>query len=1095
MKNNITIKQTMLTLTVIMTTILTAAAIIMFAESAYADSKVSYIDENGTEYTADNCSSDWPGDESYPVLVGNSGEGKWYVLDRDVTYSEYRLTILGKVNLILKDGCTLNAKRGIRMAANTAEGARLTVYAQSTGKETMGVLIANASGVESCAGIGGNDAESCGEVVIVGGNITATGGKYAAGIGGGEDRGADSVTIKGGIVTATGGEYGAGIGGGEGGSGGNINIEDGTVTANGGLKAAGVGGGQKWSGGGNGGTIVIGKESGETKLDLTATAGNEGAGIGGGEDGEGGNITIHNGKVTASGNSNGRGAGIGGGVDAHAGTITINGGDVTAFGGVAKHSDYTSAGGAAGIGAGYDNDSGSKSKTAGGHVIINGGKIKAVSGYAVLNNGGAYSAGSGIGSGEDGYGLRIEIHGGNIDAMSPGLSGASIGGGYKGAGGVISIDSKVSDPTIHATTNRGNRGSDSNHAIGDGGYYSGDPAEVTFDYPNGKVWIEWYFWGHDDGEMFVAAGNRASTVAAGNGSHREIKITPCDHPGKTVKAVDGGHTIACKYCTGFDGKVLPHNNAGGWKYDNQSHWNICKDCGAKTNIAGHSAQESGMCKCGFNFNFKLNKNELTVKEGKTNSDLQVTSSAAIPDDQIEWSSSDEEVATVTGSGVNAEIKAVKMGTAQITVTAGDNLSAVCDVTVEHVHQLTKVGEDKEPTCEEDGERAFYRCDSDTYEYGCDKTFFDEDGTDEFSIKDIDTHALYPPAFGHSWSAWTMIQEPTQRQEGSMSRKCETCSEEQLITTVMASPAAVKEALDKADHSKTGVAISKNGSDIDPAEKWASESAFAALEAKIQSAEQIRDNLDATQQKLNEAAEELNAAILEFEKSVKNGTKKESEPGKDSSKTAAEVEKEIINSRSNEGPKGTKFAPLKLRSTKQTKKSITLKWNKPAGTSRYVIYGNLYGKKYKMKKIATVTAGTKSKVIKKIAGKKLKKGKYYKFIIVAVNKGNKVVSVSKAAHVSTKGGKTGNFKSVTVKKAIIAKAKKMKAGKTLSLKAKAVKASKLKVVKKRALKYESSNTKVAAVTGKGVIKAKAKGTCYVYAYAQNGVYRKIKVTVK
>ena len=263
MKNNITIKHTLLTPAVIMIAILTAAAILMFTEKAYAE---SYIDENGTECTIDNCSSDWPGDESYPVLVGNSEEGKWYVLDRDVTYSEYRLTILGKVNLILKDGCTLNAKRGIRMAANTTEGARLTVYAQSTAKETMGTLIANASGVESCAGIGGNDAESCGDVVIIGGNITATGGKYAAGIGGGQDRGGDSVTIKGGIVTATGGEYGAGIGGGEGGSGGNINIEDGTVTANGGLKAAGVGGGQKWNGGGNGGTIVIGRPSGATTL-------------------------------------------------------------------------------------------------------------------------------------------------------------------------------------------------------------------------------------------------------------------------------------------------------------------------------------------------------------------------------------------------------------------------------------------------------------------------------------------------------------------------------------------------------------------------------------------------------------------------------------------------------------------------------------------------------------------------------------------------------------------------------------------------------------------------------------------------------------
>ena len=1059
--------------------------LLMIPAGVFADSApVKYLDENGTECTAENyiSAADWPKDEPYPVLGGG-----WYVLDKDVTYSQYRLTILGETHLILKDGCTLNAAHGIRMAANRPEGARLTVYAQSTDKDTMGKLISNASGEESCAGIGGNSEETGGIIVINGGRIEATGGEYAAGIGGGEDRDSGNIRINGGFVTATGGEYGAGIGGGEGGSGGDITIADGTVIAKGGSKAAGIGGGQRWKGGGNGGTIVIGRAEGTTTLDLTATAGNEGAGIGGGEDGEGGSITINSGKVTASGNSNGRGAGIGGGVDAHAGTITINGGDVTALGGVAKHSDYTFAGGGAGIGAGYDNDSGSKSKTAGGHIIINGGKVKAVSGYAALDNGGAYSGGAGIGSGEDGYGCRIEIHGGNIDAMSPGLSGASIGGGYKGAGGVISIDNKTGDPTIHATTSRGNRGSDSNHAIGDGGQYSGDPAEVTFDYPNGKVWIEWYFWGgHDDGELIVAAGNRASTVAAGNGSHREIRITPCDHPGKTIKEADGGHKTICKYCSEFDGKVFPHNIAGGWKYDDQSHWNVCKDCGARANVAEHIAQETGTCECGFSFNFKLNKNELTLTEGETNSDLQVTSKSPIPDDQIQWSSSDEEVAEVTGSGKKAEVRAVKTGTAQITATAGDNLTAVCNVTVNHVHELTKVGVDREPTCTTDGERAYYRCDSDTYTYGCDKTFFDAEGTDEFSIKDIDTHALYPPALGHSWTEWNVDQEPTQSREGSMNRECETCHEPQTITTVKASAAAIDEAVSKADHAKTGVSPSKDGYDIDPAEKWAPESAFAALEAAKVKAEGIKADMDATQEQLNIAAEELAAAVLEFAGTVKNGTMGPS---------VSEVDKAIRTATSEEGPAGTKYAPLKLRSTKQSKKSITLTWDKTSRASRYVIYGNIAGKSNKMKKVAAVSGSVKSKAIKK-AGKKLKKGKYYKFIIIGIDKNDRVVSMSKVAHVATKGGKVGNYKSVTVKKTVVTKAGKLKAGSKLSLGAKAVKASKkLKVKKRRALKYESSDTAVAAVSSKGVITAKAAGTCYVYAYAQNGVSKKIKVTVR
>ena len=39
------------------------------------------------------------------------------------------------------------------------------------------------------------------------------------------------------------------------------------------------------------------------------------------------------------------------------------------------------------------------------------------------------------------------------------------------------------------------------------------------------------------------------------------------------------------------------------------------------------------------------------------------------------------------------------------------------------------------------------------------------------------------------------------------------------------------------------------------------------------------------------------------------------------------------------------------------------------------------------------------------------------------------------------------------------------------------------------------TDVATVTNKGVIKGKKKGTCYIYVYAQNGISKKVKVTVK
>ena len=210
-------------------------------------------------------------------------------------------------------------------------------------------------------------------------------------------------------------------------------------------------------------------------------------------------------------------------------------------------------------------------------------------------------------------------------------------------------------------------------------------------------------------------------------------------------------------------------------------------------------------------------------------------------------------------------------------------------------------------------------------------------------------------------------------------------------------------------------------------------------------------------------------------------------------SAACADKAITSMKSDNDPAGSKFAPLKLKSTKQGKKNIKLTWTKAKGATSYVVYGNTCGTKNRFKKLTTVK--TNKYNVKKVS-KKLKKGTYYKFIVVALDKNNNVVSTSKIAHVATTGGKVGNNKSVTVTKKVVNKAKKLKKGKTLKLKAKAIAKSKdLKVKKHRSVRYESTNTKIATVSKAGVVKAKKKGTCYIYAYAQNGVSKKIKVTVK
>ena len=199
--------------------------------------------------------------------------------------------------------------------------------------------------------------------------------------------------------------------------------------------------------------------------------------------------------------------------------------------------------------------------------------------------------------------------------------------------------------------------------------------------------------------------------------------------------------------------------------------------------------------------------------------------------------------------------------------------------------------------------------------------------------------------------------------------------------------------------------------------------------------------------------------------------------------------------SEKDPEGSKFHRLTFRSTKQTKNSITLKWNMPATADKTIIYGVKCGKYNTLEKIKEVILDDKT-TIGNINGSKLKKSTYYKFIAVAVDNVGNIVSTSKQIHVATKGSKKkSNNTSVYVSKKIVKKAAKLKKGKTLALKAKAKKSRGCKVANHVGLRYQSSAPTVAKIVSGGKIKAVASGNCYIYAYAQNGVFKKIKVSVK
>ena len=187
------------------------------------------------------------------------------------------------------------------------------------------------------------------------------------------------------------------------------------------------------------------------------------------------------------------------------------------------------------------------------------------------------------------------------------------------------------------------------------------------------------------------------------------------------------------------------------------------------------------------------------------------------------------------------------------------------------------------------------------------------------------------------------------------------------------------------------------------------------------------------------------------------------------------------------PAGTKFSFMLGRQKKVAKNAISLTWKKPANVSYFVVYGNKCGAANKYKRLGKVTANN-------VTIKGLAKNTYYKYLIAAFDKSGNLLGTTNTIHVATLGGKNGNAKAVTTK----AKKNKVsiKKGKSFKLGAKQTAANKKQKIKKhRAIRYECSNTAVATVSAKGVIKGKKKGSCVVYVYAQNGAYKTIKVNVK
>lgn len=171
--------------------------------------------------------------------------------------------------------------------------------------------------------------------------------------------------------------------------------------------------------------------------------------------------------------------------------------------------------------------------------------------------------------------------------------------------------------------------------------------------------------------------------------------------------------------------------------------------------------------------------------------------------------------------------------------------------------------------------------------------------------------------------------------------------------------------------------------------------------------------------------------------------------------------------------------------------INLSWEKFRGATGYDVYWSYCTGKDEYNKLANNAKNLK------YADNNLNNRREYKYFTVAykIVKGKKVyLGKTNVVHVAMVNAAKTNAVSITVNKKAVALAK----GKTFKI----VKKVKLEDPKKKQLNhllknelYRTSNSKVATVSTAGVIKGVGKGTCYVYAFADNGVYAKIKVTVK
>lgn len=439
-------------------------------------------------------------------------------------------------------------------------------------------------------------------------------------------------------------------------------------------------------------------------------------------------------------------------------------------------------------------------------------------------------------------------------------------------------------------------------------------------------------------------------------------------------------------------------------------------------------------------NFYPEQELVKIKEKGNSSIVSILKRAVLLPDSVHYVSSDEKVCTVSKDG---KLTGKEAGNATITIYAADSadeyaLQTTVQVEVQHNWQ-SKYTIDKEPTCTENGSQSIH----------CDVC----NAINQDRVRVI-------KATGHKWSAWEVTKE---------ARKA-TCTEDGNKEYYVCS--SCKKLFADAD---IGKEINKEDTVVKATgHKVVKDSAVPAT---------------TTTTGLSEGSHcSVCGQIIVAQKVI---PKKDVKGDVSDSISVNDVEKKITANRNDGDIAGSTFKILQLRAKKTGRNYINLSWTKVKGASGYIIYGNRCNsarKVYSLKKVVSTTR-TSAKITK------LNKGTYYKYTAVAyktTTEGQKVIASSKTIHVTTIGGKVGNYKKVKLNKKIV----KLKCGKVFKIKAEQVpEKKKLKVKRHRGICFESSNSSIATVSSSGKVKAKKKGTCVIYIYSQSGTFSKMTVRVK